>query len=216
MRPVPGLVIIFVSLISGCATAPLPPAADIDPVWEARQAALMSVTAWHIRGRLAVRAADQGGHATLNWKRDGERHRMDFTGPLGRGHLRLTQDSQGAELRDADKRVWRAADAGRLLYRATGWIVPLDGMNYWVLGLPAPGPAPDRQLDEQGRLKRLTQSGWDIQFLEYTRHGAFDLPSKMYIARQDSHTEAGAAAGETLEVRLSIEQWTLMDVRGEQ
>jgi outer membrane lipoprotein LolB len=156
-----------------------------------------------------VRAADQGGHATLNWKRDGERHRMDFTGPLGRGHLRLTQDSQGAELRDADKRVWRAADAGRLLYRATGWIVPLDGMNYWVLGLPAPGPAPERQLDEQGRLKRLTQSGWDIQFLEYTRHGAFDLPSKMYIARQDRHAEASPDAGETLEVRLSIEHWTL-------
>ena len=88
-------------------------------------------------------------------------------------------------------------------------------MNYWVLGLPAPGPAPERQLDEQGRLKRLTQSGWDIQFLEYTRHGAFDLPSKMYIARQDSHTEAGAAAGETLEVRLSIEQWTLSGVRSE-
>jgi hypothetical protein len=31
----------------------------------------------------------------------------------------------------------------------------------------------------------------------------------MYIARQDSHTEAGVAAGETLEVRLSIERWTL-------
>jgi len=209
MRPVPGLVIIFISFLSGCATAPLPPAADLDPVWQARQAALMSVTAWQIRGRLAVRAADQGGHATLNWKRDGERHRMDFTGPLGRGHLRLTRDSRGAELRDADKRVWRAADAGRLLYRATGWIVPLDGMNYWVLGLPAPGPAPERQLDEQGRLKRLMQSGWDIQFLEYTRHGAFDLPSRMYIARQDSHTEKGAATGETLEVRLSIENWTL-------
>ena len=210
MRPVVGLIIIiFVSLIPGCATAPLPPAADIDPAWQARQAALMSVTAWHIRGRLALRAADQGGHATLNWKRDGERHRLDFTGPLGRGHLRLTRDSQGAELRDADKHVWRAADAGRLLYRATGWIVPLDDMNYWVLGLPAPGATPDRQLDEQGRLKRLTQSGWDIQFLEYTRYGAFDLPSKLYITRQDRHVETDPDTGETLEVRLSIDNWTL-------
>ncbi|BAV33036.1 membrane protein [Sulfuricaulis limicola] len=209
MRPIPGLVIIFVSLLSGCATAPLPPAADLDPVWQARQAALVSVTAWQLRGRLALRAADQGGHATLSWKRDGERHRMDFTGPLGRGHLRLTQDSQGAELRDADRRVWRAADAGRLLYRATGWIVPLDGLNYWVLGLPAPGPVANLQLDEQGRLKRLLQSGWDIQFLEYTRHGAFDLPSKMYITRQDRHADGNPAEGEILEVRLSIEQWTL-------
>jgi outer membrane lipoprotein LolB len=186
----------------------LPPAADADPAWQARQAALMAVTAWHIRGRLAVRAADQGGHATLDWKRDGERHRLDFTGPLGRGHLRLTRDSRGAELRDAGKRVWRASDAGRLLYRATGWIVPLDDMNYWVLGLPAPGATPERQLDEQGRLKRLAQSGWDIQFLEYTRHGGFDLPSRMYIARRDDRAVAEPAAGETIEVRLSIESWS--------
>lgn len=212
MRPVLGLIIIFVSLISGCATAPSPPAADLDPAWQARQAALMTVTAWQLRGRLAVRAGEQGAHATLNWKRDGERHRLDFTGPLGRGHLRLTRDSQGAELRDAGKRVWRAADAGRLLYRATGWIVPLDDMNYWVLGLPAPGPAPEQQLDEQGRLKRLAQSGWDIQFLEYARHGDLDLPSRMFITRQDNHAEAGPAAGETIEVRLSIERWSLTGV----
>jgi hypothetical protein len=38
----------------------------------------------------------------------------------------------------------------------------------------------------------------------------------MYIARQDRHAEAGPDAGETLEVRLSIEQWALKGVRGEE
>lgn len=207
MRPFAGLVLFFIFLVSGCATAP--PVADVTAAWQARQAALAPVTAWTLRGRLALRAAGQGGHATLRWERDGERHRLDFTGPLGRGHLRLVRDAQGAELRDAEQRVWRAPDAGSLLQRATGWTVPLEGMNYWVLGLPAPDPAPAPRLDAQGRLERLTQSGWDIRFLEYTRHGAYELPSRLYITAKNHRPRGDAAETETLELRLSIEQWTI-------
>lgn len=208
MRPVAGLLIPAV-FIAGCATAvPPPPAADVDAAWNLRQATLKPVTAWHVRGRLALRAADQGWHATMNWERDGERHRLDFTGPLGHGHLRLVQDDRGAELQDTEQRIWRAGDAESLLYRATGWRVPLDGLNYWIVGLAAPDSVSNRQLDAQGRLKRLTQSGWDIQFLEYNHYGSFDLPSKLFITRQGGRVEGKPVGDETLEVRLSIERWT--------
>lgn len=209
MRPVVGL-LLLVAFIAGCATpvAP-PPAADVDAAWRLRQTTLTPVTVWNVRGRMALRAADQGWHATLNWERDGERHRLDFTGPLGRGHLRLVQDGHGAELRDAEQRTWHADNAETLLYRATGWRVPLDGLNYWIVGLAAPGSVSNQQLDPQGRLKRLAQSGWDIQFLEYTHYGSFDLPSKLYITRQGNRMEDNPAGDEVLEVRLSIERWTL-------
>src|SRR3989344_1429963 len=121
---------------TGCATpVALPPVEDVDAAWHLRQATLKSVTAWQVRGRLALRAADQGWHATLNWERDGERHRLDFTGPLGRGHLRLVQDERGAELQDTEQRIWRAGNAETLLHRATGWRGPLDGLDFWVGGL---------------------------------------------------------------------------------
>ena len=208
MRPAAGLFLIPVFL-AGCATSlPLPPVADVDAAWQARQLELRQVTTWQILGRLALRAADQGWHASVRWNRDGETARLDLTGPLGRGHLRLTQDSQGAELRDADQRVWRAGNPEALLYRATGWALPLDGMNYWVVGLPVPETASTQQLDAQARLKRLAQSGWDIQFLEYTRIGAHDLPSKLYITRQNARAEGNSAGEDFLEVRLSIEHWT--------
>ena len=208
MRPVVGL-LIFAAFIAGCATAVSPPpVADVDAAWHLRQAALKPVTAWHVRGRLALRAADQGWHATLNWERDGERHRLDFTGPLGRGHLRLVQDDRGAELQDAEQRIWRAGNAETLLFRATGWRLPLDGLNYWIVGLAAPDSESTHQLDAQGRLKKLAQSGWDIQFLEYTHYGSFDMPSKMYLTRQAGRVEQNPVADETIEVRLSIERWT--------
>ncbi len=208
MRLVVGL-LISVAFIAGCATAvPPPPVADVDAAWHLRQATLKPITAWHIQGRLALRAANQGWHATLNWERDGERHRVDFTGPLGRGHLRLVQNDRGAELQDAEQHIWRAGNAETVLYRATGWRLPLDGLNYWIVGLAEPDSASNQQLDTQGRLKRLAQSGWDIQFLEYTHYGSFDLPSKLYITRQDSRVEKNPAGDEAIEVRLSIERWT--------
>lgn len=207
MRPVAGL-FLLPALLAGCATVALAPVEDPAAAWQARQAELRTVTAWDIQGRLAMRADDQGWHASLKWERDGERHRLDFTGPLGRGHLRLLQDGHGAELRDADQRTWRAENAEQILYRATGWSLPLAGLNHWIVGLPAPDSASQQRLDAQGRLQQLTQSGWDIEFLEYARYGAFDLPVKLYVKRQAGRAPGSPAAEAVLEVRLSIERWS--------
>ena len=189
MRRIVGLLGLAV-FAAGCATAPSSPPVD-DPVatWQSRQAELKPLTTWKIRGRVAMRSANEGWQASMNWERESDRHRVDITGPLGRGHLRLTQDSRGAVLRDADNHTWRAKNAEQLLYSKTGWRMPLDGMYYWVLGLPAPGAAANHELDGQGRLNKLVQSGWEIQYLEYTRYGSLDLPSKLFFKKQRGGTQ---------------------------
>lgn len=213
MRRIAGLVGL-VAFATGCTTVPpLPPVANPAATWQMRQAELKPVTAWKIQGRLAMRTADEGWQASVIWVREGEHHRIDIAGPLGRGHLRLVHDSHGAELRDADQRTWRAENAEQLLYRTTGWRVPLDGLNYWMLGLPSPQTAASENLDDHGRLRTLVQSGWDIQFLEYTRYGTVDLPSKLFIKRKGSGTDNNLAVDTALEVRLVIEHWAF-DKRG--
>jgi outer membrane lipoprotein LolB len=198
------------ALAAGCAITPaLPPVENPVATWQARQVELKPVTAWTIQGRLAMHADNKGWQASVYWVRDGDHQSIDLTGPLGRGHLRLSQDSHGAELRDADQKTWRADDAEQLLYRTTGWRMPLAGLNYWVLGLPSPDSAGRQELDAQGRLKTLVQSGWDIQFLEYTRYGTLDLPSKLFIKRRDGGTDDDQAKDSALEVRLIIEHWAL-------
>jgi outer membrane lipoprotein LolB len=198
------------ALAAGCATAPaLPPVENPAATWQARQTELRPITNWKIQGRMSMRTAEEGWQASLSWVREGERHRIDIIGPLGRGHLRLTRDDQGAELRDADQHSWHAENPEQLLYRTTGWLVPLDGLNYWILGLPLPDTAASQELDPRGRLKTLSQSGWDIRFLEYTRYGELDLPSKLFIKKQGRGTNGSPADDATLEVRLVIERWTL-------
>lgn len=193
------------AFLAGCAGVAPPAVENPAAAWELRQSELGPVTSWRLHGRLAMRTADQGWHATLDWERDGERHRMDFTGPLGRGHLRLVQDGQGAELKDADQRIWRAQNAEQILYRVTGWTLPIQGLNYWILGLPVPAWPSHQQLDSQGRLKNLMQSGWRIEFREYARYGSYDLPVKMFVKKD---RESGKPEDDMLEARLVIERWS--------
>ena len=193
--------------LAGCATlfTPPPSAEQIDRDWQARQSRLQDVDTWELKGRLAMRADDDGWHASLRWQRQQDRHVIDLSGPLGKGHVRLNQDASGARLRDNEQQTHYASTARQLLYETTGWDVPLDSLNYWVLGLPAPDSPNRWELDDGGRLKTLQQAGWEIRFLGYRRHGDYDLPKKLFIQRNP----AGADSTQMLEVRLAIAQWTV-------
>lgn len=197
----------FLLFMTGCAAVPeRPPLADPARAWQMRKQELAPIAAWNIHGRFAMRRDGEGWQGSLHWVRDHARQRISLTGPLGSGQLRLTQDEHGAQLRDAEQNVLHAPDARELLRRATGWDLPLEGINWWVLGLPVPGAPGAEELDAWGRLKALQQLGWDVQFLEYTRADRHELPSRLFLRR------AANGAGE-FEVRLAIERWR---VRGEE
>lgn len=197
--------------VAACAAVPArAPLEDPAAAWVSRERVLARINQWDVRGRVSLRGADEGFSASLQWHRDDERHRIDLTGPLGGGRVRLTQDRHGAELRDASDRIERDSSAQQLLLRRTGWDLPLTGLNYWVLGLPVPGVPQQRELDAWGRLSSLDQLGWDVRFLDYAQFGAHELPSRVFIKRR-----ADAVDSRSLEVRFVAEQWTRMGTAGE-
>jgi outer membrane lipoprotein LolB len=189
--------------LAGCASLPdRAPVADKHNAWRERQTVLARLDTWELRGRVALRTAQDGGQASLHWLRKRDSHRIDLAGPFGGGRVRLTQEAGAAELRDSSGRVWRDRSLTEVLARATGWRLPLEGLDAWALGLPAPGEPAELELDEWGRLKRLVQLGWDISFLNYAEHHGYELPSRLFIKR------AGGGEPE-VEVRLAISEWTL-------
>jgi outer membrane lipoprotein LolB len=211
----------LILLVAGCASLP-PPVADSERLWQERRQKLAPLIDWEIRGRMALRTDTEGWHATIVWVRADDRHRIDLSGPLGRGHLRLSRDREGAELEDTDGNVMRAERGEDLLVQATGYRVPLEGLDFWVRGLPLPGRALELELDPRGRLRGLKQDGWDIEYLAYANHGDYELPSKLFLRRRQVAAEndvpgrASAAGGGAtgvgehngdVEVRLVIERW---------
>lgn len=195
--------VVLTIFVGGCVSVPSrPPVENPSATWQVRRSQLTQVNVWDLRGRLALRADDQGAHASLRWVRDRERHRMSLAGPFGGGSVRLTYDQRGAELRDAEGEILHGATMQQLLLRATGWNLPIEGLNYWVLGLPDPGAPAHSTLDEWGRLKLLEQLGWNVEFIEYTQAGEYELPKRVFIR----HTQRNVTDSD-IEARLVIEAW---------
>ncbi len=200
------------TLVSGCSVTPLKPAADPERAWQARLARLQQATRWDIQGRLVLRSAEGGGQMSLHWRREGETDVIDLSGPLGKRLLRLSQTPAGAELRDAEQKIFRAENAQALLFNTTGWQLPLAGLHYWILGISVPGAAEQHQIDAGGRLKSIVQLGWEVRFLDYARYGGEELPRRLSL-RLLPETAAGKAGATRpapgLELRLAIERWNL-------
>ena len=190
--------------LSCAAPLPRPPADQLQQLWQTRESALLPIQHWELRGRLAVRADERGGQASLTWKRDAAQHSIRLNGPLVRGVVRVTQDETGAQLQDAEQRVFHAASAEELLYRYTGWRLPLTNLNYWVRGVPVPGLPAIRELDDAGRLKTLRQQGWDVQYQEYVRFEGHELPNRLTLTYAPDPASMELPA---MEVRLVIDRW---------
>jgi outer membrane lipoprotein LolB len=196
---------IVLLLLAACSTIPeRVPVSDRQVAWQQRQVALSDIYAWDMRGRAFVRAGEEAGQTALHWVRDRMTHRIDLILALGAGSMRLTQDERGAELRDRENRISRDSSLQLLLRRSTGWDLPLESLNYWVLGLPAPGEIVKNEIDEYGRLQLLEQKGWKVEYIEYSDFSGFDLPSRVHVKRND---------GAAMEIRLAIQAWELSSGR---
>jgi outer membrane lipoprotein LolB len=206
----------LVLFFTGCSLAPIQPVENPELAWQERETRLRQIAAWDIQGRLLLRSGKEGGQMSLHWRREGENDVIDLSGPLGKRLLRLSQNPSGAELRDAEQKIFRAENAQALLLDTTGWDVPLAGLHYWILGIPLPGVPERHTLDERGRLKNLSQSGWDIRFLDYARYNGEELPSRLFLRLlPEAVTPGGSMSADpmrqtpVLELRLVVEHWTL-------
>jgi outer membrane lipoprotein LolB len=180
---------------------PRPADAQLEMRWIQHASALRPVSHWDLRGRLAVRTDSRGGQASLAWRREANRHSIQLNGPFGSGAVRVTQDSQGARLQDAENRVFEAANAEQLVALYTGWNLPIANLDWWLRGLPVPEQPLSRELDDAGRLRLLHQQGWTVQYQEYKRVEEFDLPSRLTLTR----AAEGVLPG--MEARFVIERW---------
>ncbi len=118
--------------------------------------------------------------------------------PLGQGVAELRGGPAGMELRNAEGRLYRAADADALVRQALGLELPLRGLAWWVVGQPRPAATYHATANADGRLGELEQDGWHIDFSRYAASNGYVLPGKL-VARR----------GNELEVRLVVDAWDL-------
>ena len=175
------------STLSGCAStrpAQVLPSSNV------------SISAFSLNGRVAVKVEDRGYTASLRWRHSATRDSLRLFSPLGSVVGEIEADSDGATLTTADKKVYRSNDAQSLTREVLGWDLPLSGLRYWVTGRADPAlPVQAQSRDDKERLKSLMQNDWRIAYLEYFGDSA--LPARLSLAY------------DRLNLRLVVEHWEL-------
>ena len=175
------------SVLAGCAStrpAQVLPASNV------------SIGAFSLNGRVAVKLDDRGYTASLRWRHSALRDSLRLLSPLGSVVGEIEADSDGATLTTGDKKVYRSNDVQSLTREVLGWDLPLAGLRYWVTGRADPGaPVQAQSRDDNERLKTLMQNDWRIAYIEYFGDSA--MPARLSLAH------------DRLNLRLIVEHWEL-------
>jgi outer membrane lipoprotein LolB len=185
-----------------CLTACTPfwqtkaPVSSPDALWQLRLQQQSELHDWAFVGRTAIVQGREGWNAGIVWEEQDQEFHIRLSGPFSQGGVALEGNTDQVTLTLDDGEQLSAPTAEQLLAEAMGWLLPVSALRDWVRGVPYAKVAVDKQeLDEQGRLLRLEQAGWQIEFLRYMPFEHYSMPEKVFM----KHPE--------LSVRLIVSDW---------
>lgn len=189
----------LLALVTGCVA----PRGSVAPPLSAgqQQAALAALSRFSFEGRAAITHGSNGTQAALTWAQQDEDSRLRFSGPFGAGAMHVTLQDGELSLANSRGESLSGADAEMALAAQLGFTPPFGALRYWLLGIAAPGTAAIEERDAAGRLTRLTQLGWQVDYQEYRpqqgAQGRFTMPRRLRATREE------------LDLRLVIDRWKL-------
>ena len=165
-----GLLIAF-CLLPACAL--IQPAPDVPlgggdkEAFSQRQDELSALQKWRVRARMASGVIGWSGQ--VDWRQHEKNLLLTVAGPLGVGGVRAEGSIDFVTIETTDGETY-SGDPDELFNVLVGWPFPVKGMRYWALGLPIPELGAVTEVDGDGLLRVMKQSGWQVEYLEYREY----------------------------------------------
>jgi outer membrane lipoprotein LolB len=187
-------------VLTGCVTTREGVDLPVLDSWETRSEVLANVRDWEFKGRIAVKAGEDGFNGKFNWTQQNDAFNATVGGPLGIGTVLIESDGRSVMLTDEEGVKTVLKDAEMELHWRYGWTIPVSSLRYWALGIPDPQvPVAEIELDDTGRLARLEQSGWIVEISRYSEGGGQQMPRILSATNPDTR------------VRMVIDRWLFFD-----
>lgn len=199
MRFAAFLLISVMLLLTGCVHQRA--AVPLTQSWEQRQQALSSLLNWKFRGHFIFKSPANKFSANVFWQQKHNNYDIRVFGPLGFGAAQLQGNDKQVILKDAHAHIYTATNPEALMQQQLGWLLPVSSLYYWLRGLPAPGSVTSIHYDSYHRIDRLRQQGWQIQFVQYMRAQAFELPQEIIFTQNEYY----------LHLTIEADSWQTMD-----
>lgn len=152
--------------------------------WSQRLEQLNAIQQWDVSGRIAMQTPDDAWSASMSWKQTGDDYDIRLFGPLG-GKALSIKGGEGYVFLTTDKgETFSEVNAARLIYRQTGWQVPVEGLRYWARALAVPESPSKQVFDQVGRLSELHQSDWTIYYQDYRIVNNLEMPRKIRMVNE--------------------------------
>ncbi len=191
------LLILITILLSACAT---PPPTNIQVNSQEHQAKLSQIQHWKLKGRMAFKGSDEKFSANVNWQQIDDSYHLSLNTMLGINILTMQGDKESAEL-NADDEQYQDTDASHLIWRITGWQIPVSQFPFWIKGQAQPT---DKVIYAQsGVIEQLIPvcdncAGWLISYQDYHQVDNVWLPHNIKLNN--------SALGNQILIRVN--QWT--------
>lgn len=196
-------------LASGCTTQnktvlnykPAPTPVAKANGWVQRQQTLAQRQAWSVNGRVSVTYRNENWPFSIVWRQqNANAYTMTVIHPITRARMAvITRDLGGVRLQSSDGKTYTDTSAERLVARHLNIQIPVEGMQYWVRGLPAPLYSVDAvDTDSLGRPKRIVQAGWSISLSSYNANRYDAMPGRITVERKSP---------EVVRVKMRAKQW---------
>ena len=151
---------------------------------------------FELSGRLSAKYESHALAANFHWTREAGRDELDLESPLGQTIARLSGDATGVRLERADGRVETADDWTGLTTRALGVPLPVEGLAFWIQGVPRQGSAARIEPGSDGNPAVLRQDGWVIVYQAFT-HDAKGVPRPQRLTLDYPEVE----------LRIAVDSW---------
>ena len=175
------------SLCAACSQPTLKLETDVaDTAVSVMQERIAGYTQWDMQMRIALRHKNLSWRGIMQWTQREDDFAIIFNDLFGRRLMSIRSQPDGNVLAvDSKGRQTQASDPSTLIESMLGMEVPVESLQYWLLGAPAPDkPYFDLRFDAQGRLQFYRQSKWTISYTDYREDDCLDwLPSSLTLRR---------------------------------
>jgi outer membrane lipoprotein LolB len=157
---------------------------------------------WEFRGRIAVKAGDEGFNGKFNWSQTGDHFYATVSGPLGIGTVIIEGSEDSIIVSDKDGTRTPLIDPETELYERYGWTIPVTSLRYWALGIPDPSYEAVTDVDDAGKLVSLEQSNWKLSISRYKESAGQQMPRILTATNPDTR------------IRMVIDKWMFYNKKG--
>jgi outer membrane lipoprotein LolB len=121
---------ILVFFLAGCGTLSKPTVSLNSTI---HQLSLKQQESWLIKGKIGFKSSEKNQSANFRWQQNQQQYQLNLTSVIGTSLLSLKGDKKGVTL-TTDDETYQDSDPSYLIWRVTGWQIPVEKLRLWVKG----------------------------------------------------------------------------------